>query len=127
NGQQPGFAAQLLEAYGQLSDDFSRNRTLRSLHDQVLMLRRVVRVSESVHASLNVDRTAFEIVAAWNEIPGCQRASLLVRNRQQLRVAAVSGLAILDHRSPLIRSLANLAAAVAASGQRLVYGIEPIT
>lgn len=126
-GQPPDLAAQLLEAYGQLSDDFGRNRALRSLHDQVALLRRVVRVSQSVHASLNLDRTAFEIVSAWNELPGCQRASLLVRDRQRFRVAAVSGLAILDHRSPLIRSLVNFATAVAAGGQQLVYGLEPLS
>jgi len=127
SGQPPSLAAQLLEAYGQLSDDFGRNRALRSLHDQVALLRRAVRVSQSVHASLELDRTAFEIVSAWNELAGCQRASLLVRDRQRFRVAAVSGLAILDHRSPLIRSLVNLATAVAASRQRLIYGLEPLT
>ncbi len=125
--QPPNLATQLLEAYGQLSDDFGRNRTLRVLHDQVLQLRRVVRVSELVHANLDLDRTAFEIVSAWNEFPGCQRASLLVRDHQRYRVAAVSGLAMLDHRSPLIRSLVHLATAVATGGQRLVYGLEPLT
>lgn len=126
-GQPPSLSTQLLEAYGQLGDDFCRNRTLQALQSQVLQLRRVVRVSEAVHASLNLDRTAFEIVSAWNELPECQRASLLVRDHQRFRVAAVSGLAVFDHRSPLIRSLVSLGTAVATGGQPLMYGLEPIT
>ncbi len=120
-------AGELLEAYGQLYEDFDRNRTMRRLQDSLSHQDRFSRVIRSIHGSLDLDRTAHEIVAASATFAGCSRACLLVHQNGRFRVAAVSGLSTLDHRSPAIAALTSLASAVAQSGETLVHGLDERT
>lgn len=114
--------SEIVEAYGQLCEDYERNAMLNRARSEVARYRGFGRVYQSIHRSLDVDRTGFEIVAAVVAMTNASRASLLVKDRGELKVVAVSGVASIDHRSPPIRLLRDLATAVDRCGQTLTHG-----
>lgn len=112
---------ELLEAYGQLCEDFDRNHRLHHLQRALNRHQTLLRLVDSVHATIDAEQSAREIVAATIAWTGAAQASLLAIRGGRMRVLAVSGLATIDPRSPAARALSRLAAAVGASGQPLRY------
>lgn len=112
---------ELVEAYGQLSADFGRLRTLRGLRTALQRQARFDDLSRAIHGSLDLERTAYEIVAGWVRLTGCARVSLAVADGDGFRLVAVSGVASIDQRSPPVRALAELASGVAVLGQPVRY------
>jgi hypothetical protein len=117
-----GEICEIIEAYGQLCEDYERNAMLNRARSEVARYRGIDRVYQSLHRSLDIDRTGYEIVATVVAMTNASRASLLVKDRGELKVVAVSGVATIDHRSPPMRLLRELATAVDRCGQTLTYG-----
>jgi len=114
-------ARQLLEAYGQLGEEYGRHRALRRLRSELRQHGRSDELWQAIHRSLSLDRTAYEIVAGWVRLTGCSRATLMVPSGVGYRVVAVSGVAAIDHRSPPVQALRRLAGAVAKTNQPVSY------
>lgn len=60
------------------------------------------------HRSLDVGKTAYRITNETRRMIGCDRVMVLTPNGKKLRVRAVSGVAVVDRRSNVIRSSERL-------------------
>ncbi len=123
----PEVAEELLEAYGQLCEDFGRNRGWRQARRESLRQQRLAQAGAAIHRSLDRTQTAYSIVAETAALTGCTRVCLITSRRGSFRVAAISGIATVDPRSAPVRTLNRLATAVKLSGEPLIHGIEPVT
>lgn len=138
NGDRDGatrHAESLLCGYGLLVEDHLRCQALRQTRADSRRLTELLQSEQQLrqfrHAigrSLDWERTAMSIVNACMATTRCQRASVMVSGPSELprrragtssstnplqdtprsRVLAVSGVATMDHRSPLIRRLSHL-------------------
>lgn len=137
-------AESLLCGYGLLIEDHLRCQALRQtradsrraanlLHAE----QQLRRFRHAISGSLDWERTAMSIVNASVSTTRCQRASVMVsgptarplrwgsgssapnsrRGNPRSRVLAVSGVATMDHQSPLVRRLSHLGDVVAVLDQ----------
>jgi multidrug efflux pump subunit AcrA (membrane-fusion protein) len=79
------------------------------------------------HRDLDVAKTAYRIANESRRILGCDRVSVLTLHGSQWRVAAVSGVAVVDRRSNAIRSLEHLVKNSIVMARPLILpSIEPL-
>ena len=107
----------LLEALCDLAGDFHRNRQLAELRQWRSDAARVEDYLRQVHRSLDLPTTCYSIANEGRRLLGCDRVSVLVRHRRSYRVAAVSGIDLVDRRSALVRTMEQFACAVLATGE----------
>lgn len=110
---------EFLEAIGELFAGFRRNLQLADLRQSTARWQQFQQFAEQVHASLELDRTAFTIVNEARRLIGCDRVSVLVRRGRKCRAVAVSGVDQVNRRSNQVRKLERLAAAVVRGDERL--------
>lgn len=84
------------------------------------------------HRELDPKATAYHIASELPRLASCDRAIVLLAQKRlfrstRYRVAAVSGVAVVDRRGPLIRSIERLAAAVAVFREPWVYPLSGTT
>ncbi|MCE9603447.1 MAG: efflux RND transporter periplasmic adaptor subunit [Planctomycetia bacterium] len=82
---------------------------------------RIAEFALEVHAPLDLRRTAAAIANEARRLTDSDRAGICVYRRRRAEAFAVSGQDYLDRRSNLVRRLETLAAAVAASGEKLRF------
>lgn len=111
----------LLAMVSDLTGEFLRRQQLTDLKETTQRWRQYEGLAQRAHASLDLRDTAFQLVNDGRLFIGCDRASLVVPLRGQLRTLAISGVDTLDRRSHLVRSMEDLANAVSSSGQWLQY------
>jgi Biotin-lipoyl like/GAF domain len=79
------------------------------------------------HRDLDVSKTAYRIANESRRILGCDRVSVLTQHGSRWRVAAVSGVAVVDRRSNAVRSLEHLVdSSIVLSRPLILPSIEPL-
>lgn len=112
---------QFLAALGDLAADYGRHRELRELRDRGALWRNFERFAAQVHGSLERDRVAYTIVNDGRGLIGCDRLSVATIHGRRSRLIAVSGVDKLDRRAEVVRTLEQLTAVVAATGEPFWY------
>ncbi|MEX2112054.1 MAG: hypothetical protein WD845_02655 [Pirellulales bacterium] len=113
--------ARLLAALVELIEDFHRHRELGQLRESELARAEYDRFALGVHRSLQTSETAFAIANDGRRVAGCDRASVLLRHGKTYRVAAISGVDLLDRRAKQVRALEQLTTRAMAVGEPLWY------
>jgi multidrug efflux pump subunit AcrA (membrane-fusion protein) len=98
-------------------DDFLLRERVRSLSRKQELCDEVLRFVGKIHASLDLDSTAYAVANEGRRLSQCDRVTVLRRLGRRYRVVAVSGQDRFDLRSPAIRKLTSFATAVAATGE----------
>ncbi|MGD9723899.1 MAG: GAF domain-containing protein [Pirellulales bacterium] len=111
----------LLAAMAELVEDFHRQRELGRLRLREESRHELERFALAAHASLDLRQTAYRIANEGRRITGCDRLSVLVRQGRKYRLAAASGVDVVDRRSKQVRTLEPLVARCAAGGEPLWY------
>jgi multidrug efflux pump subunit AcrA (membrane-fusion protein) len=111
------FARQMCE----LAGDYERARRLKQLVERQALWEQRDRFAREIHKSLDSTAAAYTLANEGRRLIGCDRASVALGRDRDLRVAAVSGQDAFDARSNVVARLAQLAEAVAATGEPLWY------
>jgi hypothetical protein len=111
----------ILAAMVELTEEYHRHRELSHLRQSEQARADFDRFALGIHRSLVAGETAFAIANDGRRIVACDRASVLVRHGQKYRVAATSGVDVLDRRAKQVRALETLANRAMAVGDPLWY------
>lgn len=103
----------------ELAVDFLRNRELQQFQNRQQLWSRLEEFIASVHGSLEVARTSAVIVNESRRLIDCDRVTLAATHAGGCRVAAVSGIDTIDHRSDQVKRLTTLSRAVLRAGEPL--------
>ena len=118
---QQGFL-RFLETLSEIAADFVRRQELRNLRDRSALWGQYEGFAERVHASLDLDRTAYVLANDGRGLIGCDRVSvLLVKGRRNCRLKSMSGQDTVDRRANAVRLLEQLCAAVVQANEPLWY------
>jgi hypothetical protein len=100
--------------------DTPRNRGVNQL-DQLAAVRQSLR---RFHQSLDPTATAYQIASELPRLLPCERAVVLIATtrgrRRRYKVRAISGSSVVDHRSPLVRTINRLADTVAVMNDAVI-------
>lgn len=122
-------AAQLVGVLGEIAGDFHRRRELQCLRQRESRHAQFAQVVSRFHAQLDPTATAYAIANDGRQWIGCDRLSVLRLRHGRAIALAVSAVDRVDRRSEQVAALELLAAAVAASGDPLLWrggGLEDI-
>ncbi len=122
----------LLEALCELVGDFQKNRLLRALDQRQQHLVRYDQFLLAVHRNVDLEATAYAMANEGRHFLGCDRLSVLVRDRTAYRLLAVSGLDRIAERSNVVRRLESLAEVVGEANEAVrnasqTSGLSPQT
>lgn len=104
-----------------LAGEYLEAQRLRRATERQALLEQLAEFAESVHANLDVRRTAYVLANEGRRLIGCDRVSVAVGLGRQCRVVAVSGQDALETRSNIVVNLGRLSAAVLAAGEPIWY------
>jgi len=90
------------------SDRLKRDR-IRTLDQSQARSRQFEYFAHRIHESLDLRRTAYELVNEGRNYLDCDRVSVAVRNWRKYRLLAISGVDTLNQRSNVVRHLEQLA------------------
>lgn len=80
-----------------------------------------------LHRDLDLDATCFRIANESRRLLSCDRSTVLVKKAGKFRVAAVSGIAVVDRRANSVRAVERVTdAAVVMSRPMVLPGTEPL-
>jgi len=111
----------LLAQMVELASRYFRRRRMDHIQKEAAFWRELEQFAQQVHARLDPAWTAYTFVNEGRRLLGCDRLSLLVAEPRRCRVLAVSGSSEFDPRSPALRLLSRLTAAVIAGKEPLCY------
>ncbi|MCS7304003.1 MAG: efflux RND transporter periplasmic adaptor subunit [Thermoguttaceae bacterium] len=111
----------LLAQMAELASRYFRRRRLQQLQEEVVFWRQLEQFAQQVHARLEVAWAAYTLVNEGRRLLGCDRLSLLIKEAKGYRVAAISGSADFDPRSPALRLLRRLTQVVLDAHVPLYY------
>ncbi len=114
-------AARLVGVIAEIAADFERRRELLHLRQRDSELAKFAGLVTRLHNSLDPVATAYAIANDGRQWIGCDRVSVLRLRHSQAITLAVSAVDQVDRRSAQIVLLERLAAAVAVSGEPLVW------
>ena len=77
--------------------------------------------SESVHSTLDLRLTAFQLANEGRRLLNCDRLTVLLKRGRRYRILAVSGQAVIKHRANVVVLMERLVQAALAAGERLVH------
>lgn len=112
---------QLLGVLAELSADFHRNWLLRQFRDRESVWNQFEQFVDRVHESTDIDETVFTVANEARLLVQCDRVTVALRKGRKYRLAAASGLDLLDRRTTAARGLQSLATFTARSGEPLWY------
>jgi multidrug efflux pump subunit AcrA (membrane-fusion protein) len=105
----------------EIAEDFHRRGALADLRKREIDLANLADYSRKVHASLDLQATAYNIANEARRQIGCERVSVLSRQGAQVTVLAASGVDALDRRATPVVRLRELARRVLPLGETLWY------
>jgi multidrug efflux pump subunit AcrA (membrane-fusion protein) len=109
----------VMAALTDVAIDFHQAEQLRDLRHKVAAWEAAQEFSDCVHRRLGLDETCYAIANEGRRFIGADRVSVLVMQGGRLRVRAISGVDIIDRRSPDVITMRRLAHAVALFGEPL--------
>ncbi len=114
-------AARLLGVMAEIAGDFQRRRELAQLRQRDTQLAQFKQLVDRLHCGLDPTATAYTIANDGRQWIGCDRVSILRLKQGRAAALAVSAVDQVDRRSGQVASLERLAAAVAATGEKLAW------
>ena len=112
---------QFVIALSELATDYEKNRRVLQHEDEVRQWQSLNACAAAAYRSLDPRQTAFELVNEGRTFLRCDRVTIFQEGTWGLRVLASSGLATLDARSEVVRSIRLLAQRVLKSGEPFVF------
>jgi len=114
-------AARLMGVMAEIAADFHRRRELASLRKRDASRAQFAELVTRLHAGLEPSATAYAIANDGRQWINCDRVSVMRLRHSRAITLAVSAVEHVDRRSGQVAALERLAAAVAASGEPLVW------
>jgi len=111
----------VLAAVVEVIADFDHNRELADLRSHDQSWRQLELFALRVHASLDLNHTAYVIANEGRRLLDCDRVSVVVQRGAKFQAAAISGVDVLEPRAQLVRRLERLAERAAATCEPLWY------
>lgn len=100
-----------------LATDYHRRQQSRELRSRELAWAQLDQVSQKLHGTLETRMAAYLIANEGRRFLGCDRVSVAKFVRRRARVAAVSGVDVLDSRANVVRRLEELLEAVRSGNE----------
>lgn len=113
----------LLEAFAALTSEFEQRNEWRAALDREKFWRQCEQFTARIHAGLDPRITAIEVANEGRRLLAADRLTVVDWRHEKACVAAVSGLERIERRSPAVRQLEQLVAAVLRTGEPLWYGL----
>lgn len=120
-GDAPAWPVALLEQLAQLAAAFLRGLLPQERQAARALWVRLEKFAQEVHSSLDPTEVAYIVANEARQLIDCDRLSVGVRLGKKIRIAAVSGVDVIDQRSNLLRLMRELITRVVTWGERLVY------
>jgi multidrug efflux pump subunit AcrA (membrane-fusion protein) len=105
----------LLTAVCDIAAEFHRNRQLAELRRRQAVAADVDQFAYAVHATLELDTTAYTIANDGRRLIDCDRLSVLTVNGRRCQTRAISGVDIVDRRANVVRQMERLTETVLAT------------
>ncbi len=115
---------QILRALAEASPfvgGYERRCRERSLQARQALVDEVEQFTRAIHAQLSVRHASYAVANDGRRLIGCDRLTVLVRRGKRYRVAAVSGLEVVETRSQAAKLLSRLAETVAETGEAVWF------
>jgi biotin carboxyl carrier protein len=110
-----------LSAVCELAADYDRRRQFGELQKRARSWNAFEQFTESIHASLDVDRVAYQIANDGRHLIDCDRVGVALVRGRKARLASVSGVDVLERRAASVRRLEQLINAAIKIDEPLVY------
>ncbi|MBS0210304.1 MAG: efflux RND transporter periplasmic adaptor subunit [Planctomycetes bacterium] len=94
---------------------------VRALEAKLALWNQWADLHQSIHGSLRSQKVSAAIANEGRLLLDCDRVSVAIQRRGKLRIAAVSGKQSIDHRSPVMEHLTELATAVISQKEAYWY------
>ncbi|MBR5243640.1 MAG: HlyD family efflux transporter periplasmic adaptor subunit [Thermoguttaceae bacterium] len=101
--------------------DFYKNRQLKNFSDRQNLWTQLEDFTRNIHKTLDFKETVYTVANEGRRLIECDRVSIAICRGRQARVEAVSGQDMVDKRSETARLLGDLATAVVAANEPIVY------
>jgi len=105
----------------EIAGDFHKNRRLRQLDERQNLWSRLDQFLNCIHQSLDIKETAYSLANEGRRLIQCDRLSVTLTEGSRLRVAATSGIDIVQRRADQIKLMEKLATVVCRTKQPLYY------
>ena len=111
----------LVDALGEIVLEFERSQHLRYAQELALEKQNVHQFGIAIHSYRGLRQVAYDVVNDGIGLTGCQRITVLRQNSWGTQLLATSGLADVDSRSNIVRSMRRLAATVNRYRKPLIW------
>ncbi|MBR4834023.1 MAG: HlyD family efflux transporter periplasmic adaptor subunit [Thermoguttaceae bacterium] len=101
--------------------EFYKNRQLKNFSDRQNLWTQLEDFTRSIHKTLDFKETVYTVANEGRRLIECDRVSIAICRGRKARVEAVSGQDMVDKRSETARLLGDLATAVVAANEPIVY------
>lgn len=111
----------IVDALGELVQEFEHHLQSKSTQSNSLVVEKLHRFGLAIHSYRSIRQVAFDIANDGIALTGCQRITVLRQNSWGAQLLATSGLADVDNRSNVVRSMRRLSAAVGRQRTPLIW------
>ncbi|MBQ7814758.1 MAG: hemolysin D, partial [Thermoguttaceae bacterium] len=101
--------------------DFYKNRQLKNFSDRQNLWTQLEDFTRNIHKTLDFKETVYTVANEGRRLIECDRVSIAICRGRKARVEAVSGQDMVDKRSETAKLLGDLATAVVAANEPIVY------
>lgn len=101
--------------------DFYKNRQLKNFSDRQNLWTQLEDFTRNIHKTLDFKETVYTVANEGRRLIECDRVSIAICRGRKARVEAVSGQDMVDKRSETAKLLGDLATAVVAANEPVVY------
>ncbi len=101
--------------------DFYKNRQLKNFNDRQSLWTQLEDFTRNIHKTLNMRETVYTVANESRRLIECDRVSIAICRGPKARIEAVSGQDMVDKRSETVKLLGDLATAVVAANEPIVY------
>lgn len=118
---EPRYCLHYLVTMANLAATHHRAQRLRQISGQQQLWIELEAFTRLIHRSLDPTVVGYRIANEGRRLIGCDRVSVAVCDGGAARIEAISGVAVIEKRSALVRALVALSEAVRSWGEPLVF------